>query len=537
MSADPSLVRLAKRRETAWKKNMAWQSLYDDAYAYAIPNRRPAQRRANAVGVNGLEIFDGTAAEMVYASAAQLRDDIAPPGAPLARLSLNRIVRRMMLAQRGADAVDQVMAIHDDLSDAANLCFSGATGFPTALLDVCLDAHIGTGALLVAEGDIFQPAKFAAIPQAEIGIECDVFGQETLICWRQKHTKAGLKDAFPKGDFSAAFEKDWEKTAENEVEFEQVWVRNPEHGWKFFVFVLDGAEADQTRPIVEAVHAACPVIMMHYARVPGEERGRGPLLNALPAMRTANKVMEYQLKSAAIDLLGVWLYNPHEVNPDTLRLEPGAMWPGSTGGMMGESIKRLDTRGARTDIAQALMGDLRGQIQGAFQRTPLPSEGLSPKSATEFMVRDKENLRKYRGAYGRMVEDFVPRVFMRVVELVQKLWLKHHDFTIDKAMTQLDVLSPLAVSMRMQTYQPIMEYMMMAGQVMSLPPDVELFVDRVRMLESMGYETGARPEYLVNEQERAAKLQERMAGMAAATMAQAAANAPPPEPPVPGVAA
>lgn len=532
------LARLAIRRENAWKQNEAWQALYADAYAYAIPNRKPA-RNGKVGQANSLEIFDATASEMVYQSAAQLRDDIAPPGAPLARLSLNRLVRREMMAQRGEDVVDQVMAVHADLSDAANICFSGTSGFPTALLDVCLDAHIGTGALLVLEGDIYQPVRFAAIPQDELGIETDMFGHDNLITWRQTETKANIKAAFPRGAFGPEFEKDWDKTSQNEVRFEQVWVKTDNGvAWRFFVFLLDGAEAEKNKPVVDELQASCPVITMHYSRVPGEERGRGPVLNALPTIRTTNKVMEIQLKSAAIDLLGIWLYDPHSgINPDTLTLEPGAMWPGQTGGMMGDAIKRLDTRGDRTDIASNLMADLRAQIQGAFQRSTPGEGGKTPSSATEWMVRDKENIRKYRGAYGRMVEDFVPRVFWRVVELVQKIWLKHHDFKLDRMMTQLDVLSPLAVSMRMAAFEPLANYMMMAGQIMAMPKEVDLFVDRMKMLEDMGYETGARPEYLINDTERKKLMMQQAAGMAAAAAANAQANAPQPEPPAPGTPA
>ncbi len=72
--------------------------------------------------------------------------------------------------------------------------------------------------------------------------------------------------------------------------------------------------------------------------------------------------------------------------------------------------------------------------------------------------------------------------------------------------TQLDVLSPLAVSMRLAAYQPTIEFMAAAGQIMALPPQVDLFADRIRLLEDMSYDTGMRPEHQVDEEERKAKL-------------------------------
>lgn len=534
MKGEATAAGIAKRREKAWNSARLWQSLYDDAYAYAIPGRRPARgRHGSTKGEDrSLELFDSTAANMVFQSAAQMRDDIAPPGAPLARLGINRLARRVLLAQRGQEALDQVMAVHADLSDAANMVFSGTSGFPTALLEACLDCHIGTGALLAMKGDVFQPIRWAAIPQDELAVEMDVFGRETLIAWKQEHSKLAIRNAFPGARFDADFMKDWDKTSADEMEFEQVWVRREDAGWRFLVYVTGkkGAAAKDPAPVLDEVTATCPVVLMHYNRVPGEDRGRGPLLNMLAAIRTANKVMDLQLRAASIDLLGIWLYEPNDFNPDTAPLEPGAFWPGNTGGIMGESVKRLDTRGDRSDLAANLMGDLRQQITQGFQRQPAMPDGKSPRSATEFMIRDKEQMRAYRGAYGRLVEDFVPKVFWRAVEVVQEVWGLHRNFRIDRMMTQLEVLSPLAVSMRLATYQPTVEYMQVAAQLMAMPPDVELFAEREELLTDMGYDAGVRPEYLVNSEERAAKLQQRMAGQAMAALAQQAAAAPPPEP-------
>ncbi len=69
-----NFARLKIRRDAAWTKNNAWQALYDDAYCYAIPNRRPrvAGPRRDGGEETTLEIFDSTASEMVYQSAAQL---------------------------------------------------------------------------------------------------------------------------------------------------------------------------------------------------------------------------------------------------------------------------------------------------------------------------------------------------------------------------------------------------------------------------------------------------------------------------------
>jgi hypothetical protein len=82
------LAALKTRSQRAWSTRGVWQALYNEAYEYAIPYRRPAN------GPNGIgqgaprveRVFDNTAIISTFRFAGQLQNDLFPPGQPWFKL-------------------------------------------------------------------------------------------------------------------------------------------------------------------------------------------------------------------------------------------------------------------------------------------------------------------------------------------------------------------------------------------------------------------------------------------------------------------
>jgi hypothetical protein len=523
---------LKARRARLWANKGFWTRLTQDAYDYAIPNRQPTERIGEGQS-RTVKLHDATAANLVFASAAQLRDDIAPPGQPLGRVRPSRLTRNRMLAEEnGNKKFEATLSLLQDGNDVVNAMFGGGN-FSSALLEACIDCHVSTGALLVLEGTRKVPALFASIPIEQIAIEVDMFGRETLIAWKQQLTLRAIADAFPKAQFSVEWRNRLKDKPDDMQELEQCFVRRPSGlAWDMYVYLCGngGAEA----PVQRQVFKSCPVIPMPFQRVPGEAYGRGPILTLLPSIKVLNAAQELQMKAFAIQMLGLWMYRKNGAfNPDTAQLAPGAFWKvDNTGGMFGPDIARLDPATGRMDLGAQLTTELRQQIATGLQRQQLPAGGTTPGSATEYMVREKEQLRSYRGAYGRMVEEFVPKLFWRCMEIAWNLGLVPRKFEFDQMLMQLDVLSPLAAAMRAQQFEPAFNYL---GLLQQTGGDPDEYIDRDALYEAVAYETGVLTEFTKDADERAAY---RAQKMQAALAAAAAQNAPPPAPPpIPGTAA
>ncbi len=83
-----------KRAAKAWSDRAAWDTLYSEAYEFAIPMRRPSSRIGKGA-TNNERLFDSTAIESSFRAAGQLHADLFPPDfgklAPgaVAKVSLN----------------------------------------------------------------------------------------------------------------------------------------------------------------------------------------------------------------------------------------------------------------------------------------------------------------------------------------------------------------------------------------------------------------------------------------------------------------
>jgi hypothetical protein len=209
----------------------------------------------------------------------------------------------------------------------------------------------------------------------------------------------------------------------------------------------------------------------------------------LPTVKTLNKAQEITLKTAALAMLGIFTRIDDGVfNPDTARLEPGAMWTvARNGGVLGPSIQKLDPPGD-LQISNIVLQDLRMQIQAGMLDQQLPPDAHSPRSAAEIIERVKRLSQDHAGAFGRLVHEIVQPVVRRVIEILYKLGVLKSPLKIDQLLVQVRVTSPLAAAFNAIKAQLRVEYWQAAN---ALAPDlVPKVINREAMLVEIGKSMG-----------------------------------------------
>jgi hypothetical protein len=504
-----------KRAAKAWADREFWQKLYDDAYEFAIPYRRPASRTGK--GAQRVErLFDATAIKSAFRSAGQLHQDLFPPEffklapGPVARAKLNDDERAQL-----ATALEKVT------NEIAGF-FQGGE-FDMASSETCLDLLVGTATLFPLEGDRENPVRFVCIPFDEVAIEVDGYGAVCGIFWKQRLTQRQIKSNWPEGVYPQSFiNKD--NTPDDEMDICQDFIRDAEtKKWKFCAYL-----ADSVVPITSAEYRTQPMAVPRYHRVPGEAYGRGPILLALPTIKTVNKAVELTLKAAAIQMLGIWGYRPGgSFNPDTVRIGPGEMWPMmSTGGVMGADVSRLDVASGRMDVAQLVTQELRLQIQSMLNDDSLPEKGATPVSATEIMARMKRISQNYLGAWGRVVQEIIPVVVRRVLEILYTKKIITTKIDIDTLLIKVEVMSPIAAAVKAAAHQRIIEFFQLCVAVKGTPEAVDLIMkvdDALRRIAD-----DLLPASLIRTKAEQKALERQMAQAAAAIAAAQQAAAQPP---------
>lgn len=163
--------------------------------------------------------------------------------------------------------------------------------------------------------------------------------------------------------------------------------------WDFLV-IYPGDEA----VIVERRLKSNPWIIFSSDSAPGEPLGRGPVLDVLPDIKTADKIVELLLKHQSIAVHGMWQADDDGIlNPYDVKFRPGAIFPKAVGSA---GLRRLEAPGDFRD-AVALLAELRQRARYMIFGPELPPMDSRAMTATEVeqrrqeanLIRAPENLR------------------------------------------------------------------------------------------------------------------------------------------------
>jgi hypothetical protein len=161
-----------------------------------------------------------------------------------------------------------------------------------------------------------------------------------------------------------------------------------------------------------------PFIVYRWSKCAGEVYGRGPLQLALPAIKTANLVIELILENAQMAISGMYqVEDDGVINVDNIQLIPGTIIPKAVGSSgltpvqpAGNfQVSDLVVKDMRANIKKALYNDMLGQPN---QKTPM--------SATEVAERMADLSRQIGAAFGRLQAELVTPVLQRVVYILKK---------------------------------------------------------------------------------------------------------------------
>lgn len=445
------IANIKARVDNTWGARTGWTRIYQDAYDYAVPHRRPSGGSNGPIRAPD-KIFDMTAPMSAMLFAGNLQRDLFPAGQSTFEMETGPLAA-MVLTPEDRKRFDR------ELSRTSSLIhpFFLAGDWDTAVHEMCVDLAVGTGALLPVKGTANNPVMFAAIPFDQLAISTDAFGRVNLVSWKQMLRVDQIVDAWPNGRFPEDFKEQAKLRPSDEKTVYQDWWKDGREngGWHF------GARLDNsTELIAHERYRTQPIAIPRYYRVPGEAYGRGVVLTALPTIKTVNKAQELALKSFAINMLGIWGYRAGGTfNPDTARLAPGEFWAmQATGGVLGPDVSRLDTPQASFNVANMMIGDLQSQIKEAMFDTRLPDYEGTPRSASEMAGRLQQRTNIHIGAFGRLVNEIMPVIVPRVAEILYEFGIMQNMQRIDDLLVAVKVRSPMQAALNADRIAAIANY-------------------------------------------------------------------------------
>lgn len=460
-----SLPAVFRRFASARERRSAWEELWRDCYAYALPMRGHGLSQAAFAGSNHAErLFDGTAPDAVEQLAASLLAELTPPWSRWFGLKPGHDVDPSDKDEL-AEILDSAAARVQGHFDRSNF----AVEIHQCFLDL---VTTGTATLLFEEAPVGCPTafRFSAIPAAEIFIDGDVNGQIERHYRVTKSTLSEIRRRFAGCVDLLGISADAGTSPDLELELlEAVSAR----GSLFDYQAILPAQGDAVRaPLVlaEGVFEQSPFLTFRWMKGTGELYGRSPVMTALPDIKTANKVVELVLKNASIAATGIWLAEDDGVlNPANIRLVPGSIIPKAAGSA---GLTPLQAPG-RFDVSELVLSDLRSRIRHTLMADRLAQVADRRMTATEVLERSAEMTRLLGAIYGRLQAELLTPLMSRALAILRRRG-EVPPVTLDGTVVDLHYRSPLA---RVQAREEIRNTLLWLETAGKLGGDAAEFVD------------------------------------------------------------
>jgi len=409
---DDSARKVLDRFRKAKGRKDQWRDLWQEAMDYALPNRQGFHddEVASRGDSRAARIFDETAVVGVPRFASRLQVGMFPPDGRAFRLEPGPQL----------PPSEQTNSVQESLDEITDLIHTALrqSNFIAEAHEAFQDLTIGTGNLTVEPGEFPGDLVFQSVPLTQVSL-IEGPGDFPEAWFRHRPLRLrDLKHMWPKAKLSQRLQEAVDANPDRSVTVveatERDWSVRETEAYDFRIVVQDFQETileDSVRG-----DGSLPWVTFRWSKAANEVYGRGPLILALPAIKTTNLMVELILQNAEMAIGGLWTYDDDGVfNPDQVTIEPGTFLPKQ----QGSEIAPLQS-GAQFDVGQIVLEDQRRNIRKALFVDELETTGKTPLSATEVAERTADTARDMGAIAGRLQSEFMIRLIRRIVHIFRE---------------------------------------------------------------------------------------------------------------------
>lgn len=505
-SGDPAELYMRRfERARALREN--WVSLFEDCYTYTLPARESFFMESGGSDRTD-HIFDETAVVGVQEFASRLQSGLVPTFARWADLKTGQKV-----PSKEREDIDR------KLSEVTEFIFEilQSSNFNQEVHESFMDLAVGTGCLLVEEGDVNHPIRFNAVPLPHIYLEASPDDQIDAVYRTRRMRPEDIERMWPGAELPASMKARMLSNNSQLCDIIECTVRNIETPNETAYDYLVISKTDKAILYQDKFEGtgSSPWVIFRWSKASGEIYGRGPVLNALPAIKTCNLTVELILENAQLAISGIWQVDDDgTVNADTINLVPGTVVPRAPGSSGLTPI----TPPGRFDVAQLVLDDMRLNIRRALYNEMLGDPNKTPMTATEVAERMGDLSRQIGSAFGRLQAELVQPLLQRVIFLLKKRGLIELP-QVDGRDIRISATSPLARSQKLQDVTTVDRFVELVGARFG-PQALSMTIKPEKAAEFIAERLGVPPEILRTEIEREQLVQYLQQAQAAAQQQQ-----------------
>jgi len=406
-----NVKQIMEREAKAQARKDEWRSIYEDCYEFALPQRNlySGFYEGGVAGQNKMaRVFDSTAIHATQRFANRIQAGLFPPYKKWCRLEAGSSIP--------ADKKEQATQVLDAYTERMFETLR-QTNFDLAIGEFLLDLCVGTAVMMIMPGDEVTPIRFTPVPQYLVAFEEGPFGTVDNVYRKLRMKGEAIKQEYPDANIPAHIQAEIDNSPDKDIDLIDAVIFDKDMGVFNYHVIWPG----KNHELVQRTMKSNPFVVARYMKVAGEVYGRGPLVTAIPDIKTLNKTLELVLKNASIAVAGVYTAADDGVlNPNNVRIQPGAVIAvARNGGPQGPSLMPLE-RSSDFNLSQIIINDLRMNIKKILMDDTLPPDNMSARSATEISERTRELATNLGSAFGRLINETMIPVVTKILEVMDE---------------------------------------------------------------------------------------------------------------------
>lgn len=391
-------AKLIKLYEHARTKRQYWDQIYKDSYRYAIPHRDMYNHQTAGLDKQ-FDLYDSTLCDSTRNFANSMHEGMTPPEQRWFKFAAGMEVPQQQK--------EKVQALLDAVTERY-FQLLWQTNFDTEVNQSYYDIAVGTASLGIRDYDDGSPATFIAVPPSELYILEGRQGFIDTVFRKFKLEARQIKVNWPDSTFDENTHEAYNSNKQEVEIIEATYLDHTTNIVKYEVIVRGCGASRSDDKILSKTLLYNNWVVFRWSVVSGEIYGRGPVINALPDAKTANKTVELILQNASIDTAGIWTaIDDGVLNPDTIELRPGVIIPVAyNGGSVGRSLDILP-RSGNFNVSDIVLSDVRQSIRRKMFDDDLAPLDDAVRSSREVALRQAKLAKRVGPNFGRMKTEFL----------------------------------------------------------------------------------------------------------------------------------
>jgi hypothetical protein len=482
------ITRIMRRYKKSKQRWNSWADIWEEIYDYVLPHRESFFQES-AASRRTENIYDETAVVGLPKFASRLQLGFFPPNGRAFKLIPGPEFPKQSITKGLLQELDRITDLfHEGLRNS---------NFNAELHEGLQDLGMGTMNMLVEEGRFTGDLHFTSVPPTNVALSSG--SMDRVSDWFRWNSMeiTEIKHRYPDAKFSDKMSQIQRRDPTRKTKIIEATIYDEKDRFKDDYTYYLISETDNEILIKKTLkgRGSNPWITTRWSKSGFEVWGRGPVLQAMPAIKTLNLTVQLILENAEMAIAGSYVYDDDGVfNPDNITIQPGTFIPRSPG----STIDTLQSP-ARFDVGQLILDDMRRNVRKALFIDELDTRpnARTPLSATEVSERLADVSRDMGAVAGRMQKELL----QPLVERIARIYSDQGLIDIPKIDGRELRIVPVSPLLRAQDQQDVSDFVRFQQTVASTfgPEITPVLFNQEKVVQYLAQKFGVQEELLADQ--------------------------------------